>query len=464
MATSDDHQLGPKLISMGCRLNGYESEAMRRLAHAAGVDDAVVINSCAVTNEAVRQTRQNIRRAARDNPTARVVVTGCAAQIDPSTFAAMPEVTAVLGNSEKLDPEEWRALSLSAPDGGSRDQSVQEQGAQKRGAPDQSKNVRANIGASVRVNDIMSVRETAGHLIDGYGDRARAFVQVQNGCDHRCTFCIIPYGRGNARSTPIEQVVAQASRLVENGHREIVLTGVDITSWGADLPGAPKLGRLVSAILEGVPSLFRLRLSSIDGAEIDDELFDRIVSEQRIAPHVHLSLQAGDNMILKRMKRRHTREQAIDLCNALRTRRPEIAFGADIIAGFPTETEDMFARSLAIVDEAALDYLHVFPFSPRTGTPAERMPQLERQVIKDRARRLREKAAVAKAAFLDRQVGLVDDAIVESGGRARLANFAEVNLDGANMNPLPVGSVIRLRLISHDGSTLTALHENKNAA
>lgn len=388
----------PHIISLGCRLNAAESEAMRRLAGAAGLDNAVVVNTCAVTNEAVRSARQNIRRARRERPDARLIVTGCAAQTDPQSFADMQEVDAVIGNQEKLELGQWRALA-------------------------------ANPAPVVRVNDIMSVRETAGHMIDGYGDRARAFLQIQNGCDHRCTFCIIPFGRGNSRSVPIPVAVNQARKLVDAGHKEIVLTGVDITSYGADLEGAPRLGALIAAILDEIPDLYQLRLSSIDGAEIDEQLFERITGDERVAPYLHLSLQAGDNLILKRMKRRHDREQAIDLCDRIRTRRPDVAFGADIIAGFPTETEEMFQRSIDLIDEAGLHYLHVFPFSPREGTPAARMPQLDRAIIKQRAGRLREKAAEALHTFLDSLVGREENAIIESGGRARLGNFAVVNLD-----------------------------------
>ena len=405
---------------MGCRLNGYESEAMKRLSANAGLGDAVIVNSCAVTNEAVRQTRQHIRRARRDNLNAKIVVTGCAAQIDPTSFSAMDEVDAVIGNAEKLDPAEWSALAT-------------------------------DVGELVRVNDIMSVRETAGHLIDGYGDRARAFMQIQNGCDHRCTFCIIPYGRGNSRSTPIHECVAQARRLVENGHREIVLTGVDITSWGGDLDGAPTLGVLVAAILDGVPELYQLRLSSIDGAEIDEALFDRIAEDARIAPYLHLSLQSGDDMILKRMKRRHTRSQAIEFCQSLRARRPEIAFGADIIAGFPTETEAMFQNSIDLVEEAGLQYLHVFPFSPREGTPAARMRQLERREIKDRAARLRAAGDAAHHRFLDSLVGARQSAIVEAGARARLGNFAEVRLEAPDTAP---GDLVTVDLLARTDKTL----------
>jgi threonylcarbamoyladenosine tRNA methylthiotransferase MtaB len=415
------------IISLGCRLNLVESEAMRRLAGAAGLKDAVVINTCAVTNEAVRTARQNIRRARRARPGARIIVTGCAAQTAPDDFAAMTEVDAVIGNQEKLTPREWRALA-QAPAPGNDD------------AP------------TVRVNDIMSVRETAGHLIDGYGDHARAFLQIQNGCDHRCTFCIIPFGRGNSRSVPVSVAVEQAKRLTAAGHHEIVLTGVDMTSYGGDLEGAPTLGALVAALLDQVPALARLRLSSVDGAEIDAELFERITGDNRVAPYLHLSLQSGDNMILKRMKRRHTREQAIELCHNIRTRRADVAFGADIIAGFPTETENMFTHSLDIIDEAGLQYLHVFPFSPRQGTPAALMPQVPRAIIKERAARLRTKAADALHSFLDTLVGREECAIMESGGRARLGNFASVKV--INGETAAIGAACQLRLTARDGDLL----------
>jgi threonylcarbamoyladenosine tRNA methylthiotransferase MtaB len=409
----------PEVISLGCRLNAFEGERMRILAAGAGLDDAVVVNSCAVTNEAVRQTRQAVRRARRLHPRARIIVTGCAAQIDPAAFSGMAEVDAVLGNAEKLDARHWRAL--------------------------------ADGGDAVRVNDIMSVRETAGHLVEGYGDRARAFLEVQNGCDHRCTFCVIPHGRGNSRSTPLAEVVAAARRLSGAGSREIVLTGVDLTSYGQDLEGAPTLGALVGAVLDGAPDLFRLRLSSIDCAEVDAALCERVTGDERLAPHLHLSLQAGDNMILKRMKRRHTREQAIEFCHAVRAKRPEIAFGADIIAGFPTETDAMFEQSLNLVDEAGLVFTHVFPFSPRDGTPAARMPQIPRPLIRERARALREKGEAALSDFLDGLVGRTEDAVIESGGRARLGNFAQVRLPAAAGR---VGEVARLDITGREGAML----------
>jgi len=421
----------PEIITFGCRLNAAESETLRRLSAREGCVGATIINTCAVTNEAVRSARQRIRRIKRAAPDAKIVVTGCAAQTEPETFAAMPEVAAVIGNQEKLDAAQWQTLGRAF-------RQPQDDAGDK-------------AGSMVSVNDIMSVRDTAGHMVDGYGDRARAFLQIQNGCDHRCTFCIIPYGRGNSRSVPVADVIEQAKRLVDNGHRELVLTGVDITSYGADLDGSPSLGALVAALLDRVPDLYRLRLSSIDGAEIDETLYERIISEPRIAPHLHLSLQSGDNMILKRMKRRHTREQAIGLCASVRAARPEIAFGADIIAGFPTETEAMFQNSLNIIEEAGLSYLHVFPFSPRHGTPAARMPQAPRAEVKERAARLRQTGEKALHAFLDSLVGRTEDAILESGGRARLGNFAAVNFGGGDAQ---VGDVIRLRITGREGDAL----------
>jgi threonylcarbamoyladenosine tRNA methylthiotransferase MtaB len=410
-----------RVISLGCRLNLAEGEAVRRLADRAGLNDSIVINSCAVTNEAVRQTRQQIRRARRASPSARIIVTGCAAQIDAASFAAMPEVDAVIGNAEKLDAAAWTALH-----GGQ---------------------------MSVAVNDIMAVRENAAHLIDGYGDRARAFLQVQNGCDHRCTFCIIPFGRGPSRSVTIEDAVASVRSLVGAGHAEVVLTGVDMTSWGHELDGAPRLGRLVGAILDEVPDLFRLRLSSVDCAEIDPELFERATGDNRVAPYFHLSLQAGSNMILKRMKRRHCREDAIRLAAALREQRPSIALGADLIAGFPTETEAMFEETIALIAEAGVNYVHAFPYSARQGTPAARMPQLGGRIVAARARRLREAGRAATGKFLDSLAGLEDEAVVESGGRARLGNFATVRVDQSRYRP---GDIARLRIKGRDGDMLIA--------
>jgi threonylcarbamoyladenosine tRNA methylthiotransferase MtaB len=391
------------ILTLGCRLNSYESEVMRGHVAAAGLKDAVIVNTCAVTAEAVRQARQAIRRARRERPEASIIVTGCAAQIDPASFAEMPEVTRVIGNAEKMKAETFvglgAGLQLDTP--------------------------------RVQVNDIMSVRETAAHLVDGLDGRARAFVQVQTGCDHRCTFCIIPYGRGNSRSVPAGEVVDQVKRLVGTGHYEIVLTGVDLTSWGADLPNAPKLGNLVARILKLVPDLKQLRLSSIDAIEIDEPLFEALAHEPRIAPHLHLSFQSGDDMILKRMKRRHSRADAIGLCQRLREARPEMAFGADLIAGFPTETDAMFENTLASVDECGIDYLHVFPYSPRPQTPAAKMPQVARDVIKARAARLREKGAERLGLRLDQHVGATAIALVEKGGRARLPDFSPVRIEGA---------------------------------
>lgn len=410
------------IITLGCRLNAWESEVMRRHARDQGLTDAILVNTCAVTNEAVRQARQQIRRARRDKPDAKIIVTGCAAQVDPDMFADMPEVDRVVGNDEKLRAETFDPVTLLG-------------GTEK-----------------VRVNDIMSVRETAGHLVEGMEGRARAYVQVQNGCDHRCTFCIIPYGRGNSRSVPAGEVVDQIRTLTDSGHSEIVLTGVDLTSWGADLPGEPQLGRLVQAILKQVPDLPRLRLSSIDAIEIDEALFEAVTGDERVAPYLHLSLQAGDNMILKRMKRRHSRDDAIELCARLKAARPEIAFGADLIAGFPTETEAMFENSLRLVDECSLAYLHVFPYSPRPGTPAARMPQLEKPVIKERAARLRAKAAEALNTHLDGMIGRVEAALIEKPGFARAGNFAGIRLPESAM-PRP-GALVNIDVSRHDGREL----------
>jgi threonylcarbamoyladenosine tRNA methylthiotransferase MtaB len=382
-----------EIVTFGCRLNAYESEAMRARAGEAGLDNAIIFNTCAVTGEAVRQSRQAIRKARRENPKARIIVTGCAAQTEPDTYAAMGEVDLVLGNIEKLD----------------------------------AKNYSAFINERVRVNDIMSVRETASQMVDSFDGRARAFLQVQNGCDHRCTFCIIPYGRGNSRSVGTGEVVAEARRLVEAGFPEIVLTGVDLTSYGHDLPGTPSLGTLVAKILKLVPELKRLRISSIDSIEADGELMRAIAEEERLMPHFHLSAQSGDDMILKRMKRRHARKDTIAFCDAVRRLRPDVAFGADLIAGFPTETEDMAANSRALIDDAGLSYLHVFPFSPRKGTPAARMPQLPKPLVKERAAALRAAGEKALAARMASLVGTEQILLVEKDGMGRTECFAQAH-------------------------------------
>lgn len=411
--------LGVDIVTFGCRLNAYESEVIRARAAEDGLSNAIVFNTCAVTNEAVRQARQAIRKARRENPDAKLIVTGCAAQIDPAAFAAMAEVDLVLGNAEK---SQAGAYADRVPEG------------------------------KVRVNDIMSVRETAGHLIDGLKDRARAYVEVQNGCDHRCTFCIIPYGRGNSRSAAAGEVVEQVRKLTAQGYQEVVLTGVDITSWGADLPGQPTLGQLVARILKLVPDLPRLRLSSIDAAEIDPDLMRCLAEDARLMPYLHLSLQAGDDMILKRMKRRHLRADALKLVAEVRAVRPDTAFGADLIAGFPTETEEMFENTLRLVEEAGLSFLHVFPFSPRPGTPAARMPQLQRPVIKDRAARLRAAGEAALERHLDRQVGRQVTGLVERPGVARGEDFTEIAFTGE----AAVGSIAPLRITGHAGGKAIA--------
>ncbi|MDF1855409.1 tRNA (N(6)-L-threonylcarbamoyladenosine(37)-C(2))-methylthiotransferase MtaB [Pseudooceanicola sp.] len=414
----------PIFATLGCRLNAYETEAMKDLAASAGVEDAVVVNTCAVTAEAVRKARQEIRRLRRENPNATLIVTGCAAQTEPETFAAMAEVDLVLGNTEKMQPESWQGM-----------------------VPDL-------IGATerVRVDDIMSVTETAGHLIDGFGSRSRAYVQVQNGCDHRCTFCIIPFGRGNSRSVPAGVVVDQIRRLVDRGYNEVVLTGVDLTSWGADLPMQPKLGDLVLRILKLVPDLARLRISSIDSIEVDPALMQAIASEPRLMPHLHLSLQAGDDMILKRMKRRHLRDDAIRFCQEARALRPDMTFGADIIAGFPTETEAMFENSLALVRDCDLTWLHVFPYSPRPGTPAARMPPVAGAAIKARAARLRAAGAAQVAAHLAAQVGRDHAVLMESSRMGRTAQFAEVHFD----KDQPEGAIVTARITGADQRGLLA--------
>lgn len=395
---------------------------MRGHASAAGLGDAVIINTCAVTNAAVATARHTVRKAAKDNPGAAIIVTGCAAQIDPDMFAEMPEVTRVIGNHDKMKAQTWAPADLLG-------------GTEK-----------------VRVNDIMSVTETAAHLIEGMEGRARAYVQVQNGCDHRCTFCIIPYGRGNSRSVPAGEVVDQVKSLVATGHHEVVLTGVDLTSWGGDLPGTPPLGNLVQRILKLVPDLKQLRLSSIDAIEIDEALEEAVTGDMRIAPYLHLSLQHGDNMMLKRMKRRHSREEAIGLAARLKAKRPEMAFGADLIAGFPTETDEAFENSLSLIEACDIAFLHAFPYSPRPGTPAARMPQLDGAVVKERAARLRAAGEVALARHLGSHVGREAEVLVERGSQARLPDFSPVTL--AHDAGALAGQTARVRLSGHDGKTL----------
>lgn len=414
----------PKFTTLGCRLNTYETEAMKELSAQAGLSDAVIVNTCAVTAEAVRKARQEIRRLRRENPDARLIVTGCAAQTEPDTFAAMAEVDAVIGNSEKMQPGTWRGLAADF------------------------------IGATeaMQVDDIMSVTETAGHLIDGFGTRSRAYVQVQNGCDHRCTFCIIPYGRGNSRSVPAGVVVDQIRRLVDRGYNEVVLTGVDLTSWGADLPGAPRLGDLVMRILKLVPDLPRLRISSIDSIEVDEALMQAIATEQRLMPHLHLSLQHGDDLILKRMKRRHLRDDAIRFAEEARRLRPDMTFGADIIAGFPTETEAHFENALKLVQDCGLTWLHVFPYSPRPGTPAARMPQVNGTDIKARAARLRAAGAAQVQKHLAEQIGRTHHILMETPHMGRTEQFTEVGF----ATPRPEGQIVAARITGRAGTQLTA--------
>lgn len=412
---------GIDVITFGCRLNTYESEVMKAEAAKAGLDAAILVNTCAVTAEAVRQARQAIRRARRENPKARIIVTGCAAQTDAHGFAAMPEVDAVLGNEEKLKADSYRAL----PDFG------------------------VEADEKLRVNDIMSVTETAPQLVGHIDGHVRAFLQVQNGCDHRCTFCIIPFGRGNSRSVPMGAVVGQARKLVENGYREVVLTGVDATSYGADLPGRPTLGLLAKTLLRQIPEIARLRLSSIDGIEADRHLFDLIADEPRFMPHLHLSLQHGDDMILKRMKRRHLRADALAFAEQVRRLRPEISFGADMIAGFPTETEAMAENSASLAEEIGIAQLHVFPYSPRPGTPAARMPQLDRRLVKERAARLRETAERLQSRHLASMVGTRQTVLVEMTGMAHTENFTLVAAPD-----LPARSLVTVTITGHNGRHL----------
>ncbi len=416
-----------RFTTQGCRLNAYETQAMQMLADDAGMGDAVVVNTCAVTAEAVRKARQEIRRLRRENPNARLIVTGCAAQTDPASFAAMDAVDAVIGNAEKMRPATWAGLAGAAGD-----------------------------PSPVQVGDIMTVSEPAAPRIDGFGSRARAYVQIQNGCDHRCTFCIIPYGRGNSRSVPAEVAVGQIRRLVDRGFNEVVLTGVDMTSWGADLPDAPRLGDLVLRILRQVPDLPRLRISSIDSIEVDEALMQAIATEPRLMPHLHLSLQHGDNLILKRMKRRHTREDAIRFTEAALALRPEMTFGADFIAGFPTETEVHFANTLKLVRECTLTWLHVFPYSARPGTPAARMPQLDGNLIRTRAARLRDAGAAQVAAHLKAQVGKTHRILMERADLGRTEQFTEVSFAMPRTKGQIVTAMISGTITGSDGARLTA--------
>jgi len=450
---------GPQLITMGCRLNEAESEAMRRLA--LGQDDLVIVNSCAVTNEAVRRTRQAIRRAKRERPDARVIVTGCAAQIEPHTFAAMPEVSRVVGNREKLDPASFRRRPES-----------QDKNTPEPFLLEMPAFAGMTDAPEIRVSDIMAVRQLAPHLAPSFSERSRAFVEVQNGCDHRCTFCVIPYGRGNSRSVPAGPIVERIKALVDEGCAEVVLTGVDVTSYGPDLPGSPTLGHLVERILKHVPDLPRLRLSSLDSVEIDERLEEIITGEPRFMPHLHMSFQSGDDMILKRMKRRHSRAQAIDTVQRLKAKRSEIAIGADLIAGFPTETEEMAANSLRLIDECDIVMGHIFPYSPKQDTPAARMPQVPHAQVKERARNLREASARRKALWLQSLVGSRQHVLEERGGRGHAENFAPVLLRHSRESGSPastsalekkrdsrfrgndVGRIAETIIIAFDGDTL----------
>jgi threonylcarbamoyladenosine tRNA methylthiotransferase MtaB len=419
-----------EIVTFGCRLNAFESEVIAREAEQAGLNDTVVFNSCAVTSEAVAQARQSIRRMKRERPSARIVVTGCAAQTQPAMFAGMAEVDRVIGNDDKMRGEAWRAA---------------------RTAFEASAKIDIEASEKIAVSDIMAVSEMAPHLVDGFqSGLPRAFVQVQNGCDHRCTFCIIPYGRGNSRSVPMGVVVAQVRTLVEAGHIEVVLTGVDLTSYGGDLPGAPKLGQLTKQILRHVPELKRLRISSVDSIEVDRDLLDVIADDERLMPHLHLSLQSGDDLVLKRMKRRHSRQQAIDFCAQLRRLRPDIALGADLIAGFPTESEEMFARSLEMVEACDLTFLHVFPYSPRPGTPAARMPQVSGDKVRERARRLRAIGAAMLQKRLTSELGHTRQVLIESAAQGRTEHFLPVAISGETP-----GMVRSLRIGGTDGARLT---------
>ncbi len=421
----------PQVVTFGCRLNAYESEVMRRHAEDAGLGDITIVNTCAVTAEATRQARQSIRRMKRERPDTPIVVTGCAAQIDPAQFDRMDEVTTVIGNQEKLEAKSFAGLNLTHAE-------------------------------RVQVNDIFSVKETAGHLIDGFGERSRAFVQIQNGCNHRCTFCIIPYGRGNSRSTGTGEVVNQIKNLVQQGYNEVVLTGVDITSYGEDLPGTPTLGVLVQKILKLVPDLPRLRISSIDSIEVDEPLMDAIIGDTRLMPHLHLSLQAGDNMVLKRMKRRHMREDAIEFCQAVSKARPEMVYGADIIAGFPTETDAMFENSLKLVEECDLTWLHIFPYSEREGTPAARMPSVPKAVRKERAAALRALGEQQVAKLMKSSVGRTANVLIERASADGLLTghseqFISVAIRADVKSQNLVGTVLPVNLTGLDGAVMNGM-------
>ncbi len=414
----------PKFTTLGCRLNAYETEAMKELSQQAGLENLVVVNTCAVTAEAVRKSRQEIRRLRRENPDAQIVVTGCAAQTEPETFARMDEVDSVIGNTEKMQPATWQNMGPNF------------------------------IGDTekVKVDDIMSVTETAGHLIDGFGTRSRAYVQVQNGCDHRCTFCIIPYGRGNSRSVPLGDIVDQANSLVENGYKEFVLTGVDITAYGEDLPGSPTLGQMCRRLLALVPGIERLRLSSLDPVEVDEDLWGLIEHESRLMPHLHISLQAGDDMVLKRMKRRHLRQDVYDFCNKARQLRPDVVFGADIIAGFPTETDEMAENSRLLLEECNITYAHVFPYSERPGTPAAKMPQVRGDKRKERAANLRAVGAANLARHLGEQVGRKLNVLAENETTGRTEQYAPVQFD-FETEP---GNIVFVQITHTDGKKLYA--------
>ncbi len=432
-----------EIVTFGCRLNAYESEVIRDNALKAGLESAIIFNTCAVTAEAERQARQAIRKARKANPDATIIVTGCSAQVKPEMYGEMAEVNQIIGNEEKLKVEYYMggtlppsAFHADSPAGSS------------QSAPPSLLSIMSS--EKIRVNDIMSVKETASHMVASMDGRARAFVQVQNGCDHRCTFCIIPFGRGNSRSVPLGEIVAQTRKLVKNGTKEIVLTGVDISDYGKDLPGSPTLGQMIKRLLALVPELPRLRLSSIDAVEVDEELYRLIAEEPRLMPHLHVSLQAGDDMVLKRMKRRHSRKDALDFCARVRSLRPDVVFGADIIAGFPTETEAMFINTLNIVEEAGLTYLHVFPYSARTGTPAARMPQVAKEIRKERAARLRVAGERQVQQFFASWQGRETYAIVENETTARTDHFAPVRL----AQPLEPGSLAKLRITGMDANHL----------